>query len=120
MDRFPAELIYLAILGVVTLLHYVLKRFVWWQQSQQQTAPDQPQTQTPETVKQTPTTQPPSRSTTRHFVQRQAPTKSPVPARHRFSRSALTGNRRDLQNAIVLATILGPCRAFESPADPHS
>ena len=32
----------------------------------------------------------------------------------RFSRSALMGNRREVQNAIVIATILGPCRAFEA------
>ena len=30
-----------------------------------------------------------------------------------FSRSALMGTRRDVRNAIVIATILGPCRAFE-------
>jgi hypothetical protein len=30
---------------------------------------------------------------------------------HRFSRWALLGNRRSMQNAIVIAAILQPCRA---------
>jgi len=30
---------------------------------------------------------------------------------HRFSRRALLGNRRSMQNAIVIAAILQPCRA---------
>ena len=36
--------------------------------------------------------------------------------RHRYSRRALMGNRRAVQNAFVIATILGPCRAMEPPA----
>lgn len=36
-----------------------------------------------------------------------------APARRRFSRNALMGDRRAVQNAVVIATILGPCRAFE-------
>ena len=36
-----------------------------------------------------------------------------VPVRQRFSRSSLMGSRRAVQNAVVVATILGPCRAFE-------
>lgn len=35
--------------------------------------------------------------------------------RHRFSRQSLMGTRRDVQNAVVIATILGPCRALEPP-----
>ncbi len=31
----------------------------------------------------------------------------------RYSRRSLMGTRRDVQNAIVIATIVGPCRAFE-------
>jgi len=43
----------------------------------------------------------------------------PDPARpqtRRFSRQALMGDRRSLQEAIVVATILGPCRA-QRPRD---
>ncbi len=35
--------------------------------------------------------------------------------RRRFSRQALLGNRRDVQNAVVIATILGPCRGMDPP-----
>lgn len=31
----------------------------------------------------------------------------------RFSRRSLMGTRREVQNAVVIALILGPCRAFE-------
>jgi hypothetical protein len=36
-----------------------------------------------------------------------------APGRRRFSRRALFGDRRRTQDAVVAATILGPCRAFE-------
>jgi hypothetical protein len=42
------------------------------------------------------------------------PPSEPAPVRpptRRFSRRALMGDRRSLQDAIVVATILGPCRA---------
>jgi len=40
----------------------------------------------------------------------------PAPARRtarRFSRRALMGNRRAVQDAVVIAAILGPCRAYQ-------
>ena len=33
--------------------------------------------------------------------------------KRRFSRGSLMGTKWDVQNAIVIATVLGPCRAFE-------
>jgi hypothetical protein len=43
----------------------------------------------------------------------------PAPARiRRHSRRALLGNPRRVQDAVVVATILGRCRAFE-PHDPE-
>lgn len=36
-----------------------------------------------------------------------------APTARRFSRASLLGNRRAVQHAVVVATILGPCRAFE-------
>ncbi len=36
-------------------------------------------------------------------------------SRRRFSRQSLFRNRLDVQNAVVIATILGPCRAAEPP-----
>ena len=40
------------------------------------------------------------------------------PQARRFSRRSLMGNRRSLQEAIVVATILGPCLAHR-PHDPE-
>jgi hypothetical protein len=41
---------------------------------------------------------------------------SPRPQASRFSRRTLLGDRRSLQDAIVVATVLGPCRA-QQPRD---
>jgi len=41
---------------------------------------------------------------------------SPRPQVRRFSRHTLMGDRRSLQDGIVVATILGPCRA-QRPRD---
>jgi len=49
------------------------------------------------------------------FGRAAAPAPARSPARGRYSRQALMGNRRDLRKAIVIAAILGPCRA----TDPH-
>lgn len=38
----------------------------------------------------------------------------------RFSRQSLFATRQDVQNAVVIATILGPCRALESPGSEGS
>jgi hypothetical protein len=46
-----------------------------------------------------------------------SPGQAPLqPQTRRFSRRALMGDRRALQDAIVVATILGPCRA-QRPRD---
>jgi hypothetical protein len=44
-----------------------------------------------------------------------APAAIRVRPRRRFARQSLMGTRRDVQNALVIATILGPCRALEPP-----
>jgi hypothetical protein len=35
--------------------------------------------------------------------------------RRRFSRESLLGSRRDVQDAMVIAAILGPCRGMDPP-----
>ncbi len=49
-------------------------------------------------------------------VPRERPEAPPAPRarpRRRFARQTLMGTRRDVQNAVVIATILGPCRALD-------
>jgi hypothetical protein len=48
-----------------------------------------------------------------HFGRARAPDVSAPEPGGRFSRNSLMGNRRDLRKAIVIAAILGPCRAIE-------
>jgi hypothetical protein len=47
------------------------------------------------------------------FGRNDAPLTSLLPRQRRFSKGALMGSRREVQNAVVIATMLGPCRAFE-------
>ncbi len=48
-------------------------------------------------------------------VRTEAPAALRTRPRRRFARQSLMGTRRDVQNAFVIATILGPCRALEPP-----
>ncbi|HEY0858589.1 MAG TPA: hypothetical protein VGE16_16105 [Albitalea sp.] len=43
------------------------------------------------------------------------PAERPARAPHRYSRQTLMGTKRHVQNAVVIATILGPCRALSRP-----
>jgi hypothetical protein len=57
----------------------------------------------------------PSRASVHQVVPPEASAASRTRPRRRFSRQSLMGTRRDVQNAVVIATILGPCRAVEPP-----
>ena len=109
MKGLPEELIYGLIFGAVLLLQYLMKRFgPQPPQHSPQEEPDPPfQEQT------TPVTIPVSTGSDTRFGQSRAPSASPALAKRRFARRSLMGTRREVQNAIVIATILGPCRAFE-------
>ena len=59
----------------------------------------------------------PPREWSREQVERRPPRPPAGPARrHRYTRRELLGSRRDLRQAIVLMTVLGPCRGAETPA----
>ena len=109
MKGLPEELIYVLIFGAVLLLQYLMKRF--GPQPPQHSPQEEPippfQEQT------TPVTIPVSTESDTRFGQSRAPSASITLPQRRFSRKSLMGTKRDAQNAIVIATILGPCRAFE-------
>jgi len=114
MKGLPEELIYALGFVALLLLQYLMKRF--GPQQQQQYPQDEPDPEPLEQVQATPQTSPVSALSDIRFGQSGAlRVSSPVP-RARFSRMALMGTRREVQNAIAIATILGPCRAYE----PHS
>ncbi len=118
MKNLPDELIYVLVFAAILLLQYLMKRFgpQQQQQQQQQSPHDEPDPEPLEQVQATPKTAPVSALSDIRFGQSGAlRASSPVP-RARFSRRALMGTRREVQNAIAIATILGPCRAYE----PHN
>ena len=125
MKNIPEELIYVLIFGVILLVQYLMKRFGPQQQPDEapQEAPlpqEQPAAQEellPDIWGRAPAVPAvlPVTASDIRFGRTAAPGASAPLQGHRFSRRALMGNRRDMQNAVVIATILGPCRALEPP-----
>lgn len=114
MKNLPDELLYGLFFAVILLLQFLMKRF--GPQQPQQSPHDEPDPEPLEQVQATPTTAPVSALSDIRFGQfGELRPSSPVP-RVRFSRRALMRTRREVQNAIAIATILGPCRADE----PHN
>ena len=115
MDRFPTELIYVLMFAAVVLFQYLIKRFA--PREQQEPAQDEQLAQIPEEVQPAPASAPVSDVAFGHFGRTEAPSVSSAPSRRRFSRRSLLGTRQEVQNAIVIATILGPCRAYQPHDD---
>lgn len=127
MNELPAELIYALIFGAILLFQYLIKRFGPQQQPDEapQQAPLPPEKPAAQEeflediwgrAPAVPAVSPAAAISDIRFGRAEAPGATvTLPGRRsrRFSRSALMGNRREVQNAIVIATILGPCRAFE-------
>ena len=115
MDKFsPDLLIYVLVFAAIVLFQYLMKRF--GPQQQPQPTQDEPDPELPAQPLARAPVSPAAAESDVRFGQSGAPGASPaLPARHlrRFSKRALMGTRRDMQNAIVIAAILGPCRAFE-------
>ena len=113
MNSLPVELLYGLFFGVVLLVQYLMKRYGPQEQEQpppplSESDPELPtREQAPAQVFQA------AADADVRFDRSAAPGSSPALAERRFSRRALMGNRRDVQNAVVIAAILGPCRAFE-------
>lgn len=129
MKDIPIELLYLLFFAVVILGQYLAQWFKREQQKQQAEAAanaDQPShTADPDDLPFLPSAAPaqpapaqspetPPRRT--RALGSAAPEPAPARARKRFSRDNLFGSRQGIQNAVVVATILGPCRA-QTPYD---
>jgi hypothetical protein len=115
MNSIPQELVFLLIAGVVLLVQFVLKL------QRRRSAPEQTQPDeldepegSPRREMQQPALATPAAPVVTPVL-RTRPRPVAVLAQrepHRFSRRALMGDRRAVQDAIVIATILGPCRAY--------
>ena len=105
MENVPAELSYALMVLAILLFQYLMKRF--GPQPPQKAAEAEPPEEAPEVLEGVPAASEAS------VVAGSLSGYGAAPRRRRFSRSALMGNQREVQNAVVIATILGPCRAFE-------
>jgi len=111
MNSFPAELLSVLIFAALMLYPYVMRRF--GSQEQQAAAQDEHFSQTLEDEQQVQVAVSVSPTSVEQFVRSEPQVALDWHARHRYSKRSLMGTRRDVQNAVVLATMLGPCRAFE-------
>ncbi|MBS3916063.1 MAG: hypothetical protein KGZ31_00040 [Sulfuritalea sp.] len=117
MKDVPAELLYVLMFLAIVLFQYLMKRF--GPHAPPEPAWDERLAQFPEEAEDAPVASAASAASGMagadggQFGQNDAPRTPLALRRRRFSRGALMGNRREVQNAVVIATILGPCRAFE-------
>lgn len=126
MKSFPPELIYVLIFGAILLFNYLVQKAAKRRQAelpqderpQDELPPDElpqdePLSETWGRASPTPTVFQLRAASVEPVGRSEAPTASSARPRRRFSRRSLMGTRRGVQNAIVIAAILGPCRAFE-------
>ena len=111
MKNIPAELLYVLMIAAIVLFQYLMKRFGPQEQQDPITQEDLPQLF--EEVKETQATSSVSSAASGQLGRSGAPDASLALSRRRFSRASLMGTRHEVQNSIAIATILGPCRAFE-------
>ena len=114
MKEFPVEVIYILVFIGIVLFQFLMKRF--GPPPPQDPAQEEQPAPFPEEMDESPWAPPASRAAIEPIGRSEEPS-APVPvAGRRFTRRALMGSRREVQNAIVIAAILGPCRALERPA----
>jgi hypothetical protein len=111
MKGLPAELFYVLAVAAYLLFRYIKNRL--GQQAQPDSAQHERLEDVSDEVKETPRAPSASIVGVGPFSRTAAPSASaPLPQR-RFARRSLMGSKLEVQNAIVIATVLGPCRAFE-------
>jgi len=122
MNNLSFDLLLGLVIALFFLYQYVMQRI----RASRQQQPEAPDELLPEPLEQTNAAQwqwelPPASSAAPVVMPAMpAPERRPerreAPAtrrRRRFSRNALFGDRQKLQNAVVIAAIVGPCRAVE-------
>jgi len=110
----PTDLIFIVLFGAALLFNLVMQRAARRRQAeaaQNEPAPEE----IPEAVwrGESDTAAPASANQAAPPRRAAAPAASPVRARRRFDRQTLLGTRRRVQDAFVVATILGRCRGDE-------
>lgn len=110
LDKIPTELKYVLIMAAIVLFQYMLKRFG---PQPVESAPAEPE-QAPEGLTQTLATPVEGEGVAEQFGRTGVPRASESRTARQYSRKSLMGTGRKTREAVVIATILGPCRAFES------
>ncbi len=115
MGKFPPELLIIILIGGLLLLNFLAQRVAARQQQQQQAEPPAPDEPLPDIWGRT---QPAPAAALPAMPVRpvaEPPIAVHARARRHGARSFLQG-RSNLQRAMVVMTVLGPCRAMEPPA----
>jgi hypothetical protein len=112
MNCFPKELIYVLAFAVFALVPYLLKR-LGAHEPHEDAAPKETLEELYQEVKDSPAAFAQHFVSVDHFGRSEASSAPSASARSRFDRASILGNKRDVQNAIVIATIVGRCRAYE-------
>ena len=117
MKSFPPELLIVLFVLAVALVQLLLKLMRARRQPPPESAEDETRLEAPEPAWRSAQPTPPARSVPSvseiRFGRSAVATASIPSPKGRFARRSLIGNRRDMQNAIVIAAIVGPCRALE-------
>ena len=117
MKTFPPELLIVLFVLAAAFVQFLLRSRRARRQAAPESAPDETRLEVPEPAWRSARATPPVHSVPSvpeiRFGRSAAATVSIPRPRGRFARRSLMGNRRDLQNAIVIAAIVGPCRALE-------
>ena len=108
------QILLLILFILVPLINFVMRRVR--KSVESETPADEPVLDTPRRAQATPKPPPPTRRASRNEVHAsQAPAVATPLSRGRFSKRSLLGNTRDVRRGMILMTILGPCRASDSP-----
>ena len=110
MKNLPPEMMYVLMIAAVVLFQYLMKRF--GPQSNPGAEAQQGLPETPESLG-IPFEAPAGIGVGRGSVQTKPSDALSDLKGGRYSRLSLMGSRRKVQNAIVVAAILGPCRASD-------
>jgi hypothetical protein len=117
MRGLPIELIFVLLFGAALVFNFLMQRAA---RRQQREAPQdelaQEEEEIPEEVwrgQSAAVPPPPATYVAPRRRPETAPAMAPVRARRRFARQTLLGTRRQVQDAFVVATILGRCRGDE-------
>lgn len=116
MKDFPVELIYILIFAAILLFNYVMQQAARRRRSEMprhEPPQDEPLPEIWGRAPPNPATLSVPAAPVEPVRRSEAPTPSSARPRRRFTRRSLMGTRRDVQNAFVIAAILGPCRAYE-------